>query len=335
MGRRGVCPFWATYRVLPESQKRESPPAVPTPAAIRYTRTMKLTSRLVFCLVLLACAAGVRPVSAQEGPLDPSAPKDITPDEIIKRFAAKETEFAKARDNYTYRQDVKVQTLDGQTVDGEYHEVFDVIFDDKGKRMENVVFAPQSSLQKIYMSQEDFADIRHKLPFVLTTEDLPEYNILYVGQQQEDELHCFVFDIAPKKIEPKKRYFQGRVWVDDHDFQIVKTYGKTVPDLCNNKPCNEVKKRGDQENLFPKFTTWREQIDGRYWFPVYTKAEDDLHFNTGDVRIREIVKYEDYKRFAAKSTILFEGKEVPKADPNKQPDQNKAPDQKPEDKKPQ
>jgi len=288
---------------------------------------MKLTSRLVFCLLLLA-SASLMPAFAQEGPLDSAAPKDITPDEIIKRFAAKETEFAKARDNYTYRQDVKVQTLDGETVDGEYHEVFDVIFDDKGKRVENVVFAPQSSLQKIYMSQEDFADIRHKLPFVLTTEDLPDYNILYVGQQAEDELHCYVFDIAPKKIEPKKRYFQGRVWVDDHDFQIVKTYGKTVPDLCNNKPCSEVKKRGDQENLFPKFTTWRQQIDGRYWFPVYTKADDELHFKMEDVHIREIVKYEDYKRFGSNVKILYEGKEIPKAD------ENKAPVPKPDDKKP-
>ena len=288
---------------------------------------MKRTSRLLFCLMLLACGVAVPSVFAQEGALDNSPPKDTTPEEIIKRFAAKETEFAKARDNYTYRQDVKVQTLDGETVDGEYREVFDVIFDDKGKRIESVVFAPQSSLQKIYMSQEDFADIRHKLPFVLTTEELPEYNVLYVGQQQEDELHCYVFDIAPKKIDPKKRYFQGRVWVDDHDYQIVKTYGKTVPDLCNGKPCNEVKKRGDQENLFPKFTTWRQQIDGRYWFPVYTKADDELHFKMQDVHIREIVKYEDYKRFGAKSTILYEGKEIPKADPNKPPDQDKPPDQ--------
>ena len=299
------------------------------PAAIRYTRTMELASRLIFCLVLLTCAVTTQRAFSQEGPLDTSPPKDITPDEVIKRFAAKETEFAKARDNYTYRQDVKVQTLDGETVDGEYREVFDVIFDDKGKRVENVVFAPQSSLQKIYMSQEDLADIRHRLPFVLTTEDLPEYNILYVGQQREDELHCYVFDIAPKKIEGKKRYFQGRVWVDDHDFQIVKTYGKTVPDLCNGKPCNEVKKRGDQENLFPKFTTWRQQIDGRYWFPVYTKADDELHFNTGDVRIREIVKYEDYKRFGSNVKILYEGKELPKAD------ENKTPGQKPDEKKPQ
>jgi hypothetical protein len=272
----------------------------------------------LFCGALLACCLAVVPARAQEGPLENAPPAGTTPEEIIKRFAAKETEFAKARDQYTYRQDVRVETLDGSTVDGEYHEVFDVMFDDKGHRLENVVFAPQSSLTKIFMSREDFEDIRHRLPFVLTTEDLPEYNILYVGQQKEDELECYVFDIAPKKIEGKKRYFQGRVWVDNHDFQIVKTYGKTVPDIRE--------KHGNQENLFPKFTTWRQQIDGAYWFPVYTKADDELHFKMEDVHIKEIVKYEDYKRFGANSKILYQGKELPKDQKppdQKKPDENK------------
>ncbi|HLV85365.1 MAG TPA: hypothetical protein VKV39_00205 [Candidatus Sulfotelmatobacter sp.] len=272
-----------------------------------------LLRRLLFCSA--ACLLAALPLAAQEGPLENTQPNGITPDEIIKRFAAKETEFSKAREQYTYRQDVKVETVDGETVDGQYHEVFDVLFDNKGKRMENVVFAPQSSLQKIYMSQEDMEDIRHMLPFVLTQEQLPEYNVLYVGQQQEDELHCFVFDVAPKKIEEKKRYFQGRVWVDDRDYQIVKTYGKTVPDIR--------KKHGDEENLFPKFTTWRQQIDGQYWFPVYTKADDELHFKLEDVHIREIVKYQDYKRFGTNVKILYEGKEIPKGEAPK--------DQKPQD----
>src|SRR5436305_13140174 len=163
----------------------------------------RLPGSLLLCLSALAFALMASSAMAQEGPLDSTPPKNITPEQIIKRFAEKETEFAKAREQYTYRQDVKVQTVDGDTVDGEYREVFDVLFDDKGKRLENVVFAPQSSLQQVYMSREEMEDIRHKLPFVLTTEDLPEYNILYVGQQQEDELHCYVFDIAPKKIEGK------------------------------------------------------------------------------------------------------------------------------------
>jgi hypothetical protein len=281
---------------------------------------MNLLPRRFLCLTLLACGLAMLPLAAQEGPLQNTPPEGTTPEEIIKRFAAKETEFAKAREQYTYRQDVKVQTVDGDTVDGEYHEVFDVIFNDKGRRLENVVFAPSSSLTKIYMSQEDMEDIRHKLPFVLTTEELPEYSILYVGLQQEDELHCYVFDVAPKQIEGKKRYFQGRVWVDNHDFQIVKTYGKAVPDIR--------KKHGDEENLFPKFTTWRQQIDGAYWFPVYTKADDELHFKTGDVRIREIVKYEDYKRFGTNVKILYEGKEIPKGE--KPPDQKQPDERKPQ-----
>jgi len=269
---------------------------------------------------LLFCGLAALPLAAQEGPLDTAPPKDVTPEEIIKRFAAKETEFAQAREQYTFRQDVKVQTLEGDTPDGEYREVFDVIFDPKGKRTENVVFAPQSSLTKISMTQEDMEDIRHRLPFVLTTEELPEYNVLYVGQQQEDDLHCYVFDIAPKKIEGKKRYFQGRVWVDDRDVQIVKTYGKTVPDI---------RKKKNEENLFPKFTTWRQQVDGKYWFPVYTKADDELHFKLQDVHIKEIVKYEDYKRFGSNVKILYEGKELPPGQqkpgqkPAQTPDQNK------------
>jgi len=238
---------------------------------------------------------------AQEGPLDPAPPKGVTTDEIIRHFTTKEKEFQEARDQYTYRQDVRVITPDDN---GEYHEIFDVLFDDQGKRLENVVFAPQSSLNMISMSPEDIDDIRHRLPFVLTSDEIPEYQILYVGQQQEDELHCYVFDIAPKEIVGKKRYFQGRIWVDDRDFQIVKTYGKTVPDI---------RKKKGQENLFPKFTTWREQIDGKYWFPTYTKADDTLHFSSGDVRIREIVKYSDYKRFGSNVKITYEGQEVQKA----------------------
>jgi len=253
-----------------------------------------------------------------EGPLNPAKPTGITTEEIIQRFAAKERDFKLAREHYTFRQSIKVQAMDGDTVKGEYVETFDVLTDDKGKRMENVVFAPQSSIEEggLSITKEDLDDLRNKLPFVLTSDEVSEYAILYVGQQQQDELHTYVFDIAPKQIEKGKRYFQGRIWVDDHDFQIVKTNGKTVPDIR--------KKRGE-ENLFPSFTTWREQIDGKYWFPTYTLADDTLHFSTQDIRIREILHYEDYKRFGSSSKIIYDGKEIdnaPKpADPGKPDDQ--------------
>jgi hypothetical protein len=255
---------------------------------------------LTLCLTLPALAD-----DRGEGALDPSQPQGTTVDAIIQKFAAKEKQFKIARDQYTYTQDVTVQTLDGDTVDGEYHQVTDVLFDDHGHRIEQVVFAPQSNLQRVTMTQSDYDDIRNRLPFVLTSDDIGKYQVMYVGKQKEDELGTYVFDIAPKEIEKGERYFQGRIWVDDHDFQIVKTYGETVPQVHNAK-------HPEKENLSPKFTTWRQQIDGKYWFPTYTRAEDTLHFASEEVRMRYKVKYSNYKRYGAKSRITYEGQEVSK-----------------------
>ncbi len=244
---------------------------------------------------------------ADEGALDKSQPKDTTPEEIIQKFSAKEKEFKAALDQYGYRESVKLQTLEGDTVDGEFQEVFDISFDDRGKRVRNMVFAPQPSLVRIQITREDLDDMENGFPLVLTSDDIGQYNVLYVGQQQEDELHCYAFDVAPKTIEKGKRYFQGRIWVDDRDFQIVKSYGRMVPETLANK------KGKGQENLFPQFTTYRQQVDDKYWFPVYTRAEDTLHFTGGDVKIRQVVKYTDYHYFGAKSKITFNGKQVEKA----------------------
>ncbi len=275
---------------------------------MKRIRSVSLVGVLGFCCL-------VPGAFADEGPLDKSEPKGITSDEIIQRFASKEKEFKEAYDQYGYRESAKMQTLDGDTVDGEFQEVFDVSFDDQGRRVKNVVFAPLPTLVRLGMTREDYDDLENGFPMVLTSNDINQYNVLYAGQQQEDELHCYVFDIAPKQIEKNKRYFQGRIWVDDHDFQIVKTYGQMVPET-------RAKKGRGNENLFPKFTTWREQIDNKYWFPTYTRADDTLRFSTGDVKIREIVKYENYKRFGSNVKITYEGKEVQKgtsADPNAKP----------------
>lgn len=270
---------------------------------------MKLISLVMPLFAAVLSFSALAP--AQEGPLTTDQPKGIAPQQIIEKFAAKEAEFKEAREHYTYRQDVRVQTLDGKTVTGEYREVFDVTYDKQGHHLENVVFAPQNTLSEISMDPSDLQDIRHLLPFVLTAEQISEYNVLYVGQQQEDELHCYVFDIAPKKIDPKNRRFQGRIWVDDQDLQVVKSSGQTVPQI----------RKKNQEDLSPKFTTWREQVDGKYWFPAYTLGDDTLHFRVGtyaDVHIREIVKYTDYKRFGSNVTITYDDKEVQKTGQSQQ-----------------
>jgi hypothetical protein len=221
----------------------------------------------------------------------------IPVDEIIQKFAAKELEFKRARDNYTYRQTVRVLELDDDgAVRGRYEMVSDIIFSPSGKRMERVVRAPLSTLKRISLDPGDEQDLRNVQPFVLTTEDIPKYNISYVGPQKVDELDTYVFAVKPKKLEPGQRYFEGQIWVDQQDLQIVKTYGKGVG----------LQKKGS-DHQYPRFETYRDQIDGKYWFPVYTRADDVLHFQTGDQRVRMTVKYEDYKQFKSQVGIEYEG----------------------------
>ncbi len=234
---------------------------------------------------------------------DPTVP----PETIIKQFAAKESEFEKALDHYTFRRVVRVQTIgDDNKVTGEYYQVDDVIFDPSGKRTEKVVYAPENTLRDISMSVSDFQDIQHGLFFVLTAENIAEYDIKYVGRQKVDEVDCYVFDVSPKTILKGKRYLDGRIWVDQTDLQIVVTNGRMVPDDT----------RKGNEDLHPPFMTWRQQIDGHYWFPVYTKGEGFLHFAGGrgymaqDVHIRETMKYTDYKQFGSTSKIIFNSKDV-------------------------
>jgi hypothetical protein len=217
--------------------------------------------------------------------------------EIIRKFAEKEKEFKKARDNYTFRQEVKVQELsDSDRVLGEYHTVTDIQFDERGRRTERVTHAPPSTLRRISITKEDLQIIESIQPFVLTTDDIGLYNLKYLGKEKVDEINCYTFDVSPKKLEKGQIYFEGKIWVDDQDYQIVKTYGKPVPDL----------RQKGSENLFPKFETYREQID-EYWFPTYTRAIDTLDFSSGRQKIREIIRYEDYKKFQTSVKLRFGG----------------------------
>jgi len=253
------------------------------------------------------------------GHLDLTAPA-IAPEEIIRQFAAKESEFQQALNHYTYRRIARVQTIDDDNkVDGEYYQVDDVTFDSAGKRAEKTVFAPVNSLQRVSMSPSDLQDIQRGYPFVLTAEMIGQYDVKYVGRQQVDEVDCYVFDVSPKIIEKKQRYLLGRIWVDSTDLQIVVTNGRMVPDDT----------RKGNEDLHPPFMTWRQQVDGHYWFPVYTKGEGVLHFSGGsgypaeDVHMRDTIKYTDYKRFGSTMKVIYEGQDITPTAPQPEPAQPK------------
>jgi hypothetical protein len=222
------------------------------------------------------------------GALDNTPPKAITTQELIQKFAAQETKVREARAHYTYTQDVLVQTLSGTSVDGQFHEITHVSYDDKGKRIENVAFSEVPTLQGVQLSAEDTNDIRDFMPWILTTEEVPDYKITYAGQQHVDDLDTYVFYVEPVKLEKERRYFQGRVWVDNRDLQIVKLCGKTVPEQIRRKKKDPIEVR-------PTFVGYRQLVDS-YWFPAYARVDDTLRFGVQSVHLREVVKFKDYKR---------------------------------------
>ncbi|HEY4580015.1 MAG TPA: hypothetical protein VIG89_03175 [Candidatus Acidoferrales bacterium] len=270
---------------------------------------MKLHRALLIAALLGLCVAGAgtilasspqqdtAPAPPTQRPAMPGAATQANPDalpmpvnEIIHRFAARESEFKIARDNYTYSQTVLVEasTPDGRN-GGKYELGSDIVFTPAGKRYEKVTYAPQSTLQLIQLTPQDMKDLESIQPFVLTTAELPKYNVEFAGRERIDALDTYMFHVAPKRIEKDQRYFQGTIWVDDHDLAIVKSDGKAVPDILEK----------GRENRFPRFVTYRENIERDFWFPTYTRADDTLQFSTGDIRIRMTVRYRNYKRFGA------------------------------------
>lgn len=229
-------------------------------------------------------------------------------DRVIKAFTEKETQFRKALNEYSFKRDAIIQTFGmGKQVTGEYHRVSTFTFDDSGRRYEKITFFPMPSFGGV--TKEDLEDLGGIQPFALEPDRIPLYNIRYVGKEKIDELTLYVFDVNPKVMpspkNPKDRLFQGRVWVDDRDLQIVKTRGKGVPETKTNK--------------FPTVETYREHIDGRYWFPTYSYADEELLFDNGEpLHIRIKVKYTDFQLARANVKIIeVEEAETPKNEPTK------------------
>jgi hypothetical protein len=282
--------------------------------------------------LILAALLAATPSFAQQaadgfGPLDPTPPTGTTVAQIIERMGQRESAFSAARDEYTFRQDVKFNTISEDTSqpDGEYHQITNISFDQAGKREEHVTFAPQNTIERVIMTENDFKDIEKRLPFILTAPELPDYDLTYLGKQHVDELETFVFDVKPKQLVKNHRYFQGKVWVDQEDNEIVLINGITVPQDT----------RPGHEDLSPPYTTYYQQIDGKYWFPTYTKAEGTLHFAaqsgalSNDVHVRTVVRYTDYKRFHTNVIIHYDGEVLDNKTTPQKPDATPPPTSKP------
>src|ERR1041385_5056885 len=248
-------------------------------------RAIMRTSPLVAAVALLVLTAFNSSAQVQPQPASTTGPANtIDSARIIHAFTTKEAEFRRALNSYSFKRDALIQSIGmGGQVIGEYHRVSNFTFDDQGNRYEKISFFPMPTMAEI--TAEDIEDLGGVEPFALDPTKIDLYNIRYVGKEKIDELNLFIFDVTPKVIPSSKkvkdRLFSGRIWVDDQDLQIVKTKGKGVPETKNNK--------------FPTVETYREHIDGRYWFPTYSYADEELIFdNGGSIHIRMKVRYTDF-----------------------------------------
>jgi hypothetical protein len=256
----------------------------------------RFAALFIACLIF-SCRLAAQGVCDQgNGPLDPAQPAGIAPAEIIQKFMDKEATLKAARDRYGYTLNVTIQTLDdsGQ-VDGEYRQVSEVVLEDSGKRVERATYAPESTLRKIALSEDDLDDIHERIPFPLKADELPLFSATYAGRQRVDQLKTYVFNVSPKDPKKKKMLFEGRIWVDDQELVIVKTCGKPRPDEIPT-----AKRKNVPASITPVFVTYREQFDGRMWFPTYSKADEYLPFPKHAVHVREVMKYSNYKLLAGK-----------------------------------
>jgi hypothetical protein len=217
------------------------------------------------------------------------------PANLAKLAAHRETETETERNEYTYRQSVTLDELDDHGgARGQFREMRDVIFSPQHDRTEQMVGSPSNGLKNLILTEEDFQDIRNIQPLVLTEDRLWNYETKFRGEETMDEVDCWVLQVRPRQILQGQRFFDGMIWIDKKDYNIVRMEGQAVPQIRTTKA----------ENLFPRFTTIRKPLDGKHWFPVYTYADDTLHFRTGGQRIRLRIAYSNYKRFGAESTLI-------------------------------
>jgi len=262
---------------------------------------------------LLSASAKIHSTKSNGASAQKPGPQ-LPPEEIIRQFTKKESELREIWKEYSYVQETTFRVLGpADTISGEFYQVSEFVFNDAGSRIERIVKAPPSTLDRagLTMTPEDKNALLNIQPFSMTAEELPNFFVSYVGKEKIDELNTYVFDVIPKvmsnqreldrmrkqKIEGK--FFQGKIWVDDQDLQIVKTAGKVVPEFGQR---------------FPKFETYRENIDDRFWFPTYTYGDDNLEFERFRVHVRMIIKYKNYRRFSS-DVRLVDTEEVKEGQP--------------------
>ena len=235
-------------------------------------------------------AGPMQPPESTKFPAPPPSAKPespaLPPDEIIRRFAAKEDEMVSAIKGYTFQKDVRIQEIgpDNKPA-GQVEIVTQLRISPEGKMYEKPVSRQPSTLHTLALERGD-SDLLAPTPmFPLTTAMLPKYEITYGGKQPLDELNAYFFTVKPRALDRARAYFSGVVWVDVQDLVIVKTMGKWV---------NELGDLTASDLPFTVFETYRQQVGKNLWFPAYSRSDDTFQAGNTSVPIRVIIKWTNF-----------------------------------------
>lgn len=222
---------------------------------------------------------------------EPPAPPSLPPDEIIRRFSQKEDSFVAARQNYGARRTIRIDEFgqDGK-LSGQYLVVTETIRAANGQVINKVVQKPQSTLHYFTLEPEDVRELDRIPSFPFTSAQLPKYDLKYIGQETVDEVECYIFKVKPKALDRAHAYLDGLVWVDTKYLEVVKTYGRWINELGDVHVAPSLP--------FALFDTYRENVDGKYWFPNYARSDDTLHLKDINVPVRLTIKWADFKPLA-------------------------------------
>jgi hypothetical protein len=264
-------------------------------------------SRIILFSLVTFCISVITAAAQQPSNIVRTDLSQTQIDQIVKKFTSHESQFRQALGIYAFNRDAKVQTLGlGGQITGTFIRNSFMSFKEDGTRFEKILYSPISTLQGMSITPEDIDNLGGVNPFAIEPKYINDYNFSFVGKEKIDELDLYVFDVAPKVLpNPKKtnlKYFSGRIWVDDQDLMIVKSKGKAVPE---GKDMNGLDQR------FPVMETWRDSVDGKYWFPVLSTSDDELVFSGGQVvKIKVRVKYSNYRVGRSDVKILDDEEEV-------------------------
>jgi hypothetical protein len=220
-------------------------------------------------------------------PTRPAAPAEqppIAPDEIIRRFSAQEDQLARLFVTYGYRKTVRLEEIgpDGKASGEAEIMASSLPVSDDARRKAG---EPQSTLRFLNLERDDIEALAKIPAFPLVSSNLPKYDITYEGKQLVDELSTYVFQVKPRQIERTHAYFDGLVWVDDHDLAIVKTYGKWVTETGDAQA---------SQLPFTIFETYRQPVANKYWLPAYSRSDGSYDNRGITVPVRLIIRWDQY-----------------------------------------